>query len=447
MLRRVVLVTAAVASAHLSSSAAAGGQAHGSSVRVGVRRTPEGLAELERLFWAIATPGTPEFQQYLSPAQLLSLRASSPGDTAAVVGWLRAAGCEGAAVVETGDAVTASGCPERPLTPTALAEVVEFVHVAGPSRVETAVTSHAATTTGRDQPPRPPPAPPNLGTPARQRDFYALPQDQRSHNASNLQMVWGCGTFGVNKTELGMFYDEYCSDCDLDDVAYDTVHHGMERGDNFMEGTLDTTYISSFGKGTRTLVSNTNISMATEEGEGQGIATVIAFEEIAQREKDLPLVLSLSLGSLAFDACDALCKVQQAALNSCSVYFTQLSSCLSRACLGKSVSTVCTLTLKAGRGVFFSSQGVVESSPQFTYSECHDYMQKQRQICLYASEAQQARINVAFQMMGARGVTVLGAHNPTPIPACRAIILHFVLKTDHFIWQDRLGTNRRKTAS
>ncbi len=47
---------------------------------------------------------------------------------------------------------------------------------------------------------------------------------------------------------------------------YDTVHHGMERGDNFLEGTLDTTYISSFGKGTRTLVSNTNISMATEEG-------------------------------------------------------------------------------------------------------------------------------------------------------------------------------------
>ena len=42
-----------------------------------------------------------------------------------------------------------------------------------------------------------------------------------------------------------------------------------------VEGTLDTTYISTFGKGTRTLVSNTNVSMATEEGEGQGIATVL----------------------------------------------------------------------------------------------------------------------------------------------------------------------------
>ena len=68
-------------------------------------------------------------------------------------------------------------------------------------------------------------------------------------------------------------------------------------------------------------------------GEGQGIATVVAFEEIAQRElgQGLPLVLSLSLGSLAFDACDALCK------------------------------------------------GVASSSA-FNYSQCHDYMQKQRQV-------------------------------------------------------------------
>ena len=45
-----------------------------------------------------------------------------------------------------------------------------------------------------------------------------------------------------------------------------------------MEGTLDTTYISSFGKGTPTLVSNTNTSMATEEGEaqGQGVGEVVA---------------------------------------------------------------------------------------------------------------------------------------------------------------------------
>ena len=111
-------------------------------------------------------------------------------------------------------------------------------------------------------------------------------------------MVWGCGTFGVNTTELSMFYDSFCHDCDLSDVEFDTEHHGKEGGDNCqivmlslcravrlanpesitiadVEGTLDTTYISTFGKGTRTLVSNTNVSMATEEGEGQGIATVL----------------------------------------------------------------------------------------------------------------------------------------------------------------------------
>ena len=74
-----------------------------------------------------------------------------------------------------------------------------------------------------------------------------------------------------------------------------------------LQGTLDTTYISTFGKGVRTLVSNTNTSMATEEGEGQGIATVLAFEAIAHREAELPLVLSLSLGSLGAGACEALC--------------------------------------------------------------------------------------------------------------------------------------------
>ena len=198
MLRLVVLIAAAVASAHLSSSAAAAGQqAPGSSVRVGVRRTQEGLAELERLFWAIATPGTPEFQQYLSPAQLLSLRMSSREDTAAVVGWLRAAGCEEAAVVETGDAVTASGCPERLLTPAALAEVVEFVHVAGLPRDEMAVTSNAATAAGQDQPLRPPPTPPNLGTPARQRDFYALPQATRSRQMPSTCMSVPANTWGA----------------------------------------------------------------------------------------------------------------------------------------------------------------------------------------------------------------------------------------------------------
>eukprot|EP01043_Picozoa_sp_COSAG02_P089380 COSAG02_NODE_26362_length_634_cov_9.583178_1_plen_158_part_01 len=60
----------------------------GGTVRVGVRRTAANLAELERLFWAISEPGNPQYQQYLTPAQLSVLRASASADTAAVVAWL-----------------------------------------------------------------------------------------------------------------------------------------------------------------------------------------------------------------------------------------------------------------------------------------------------------------------------------------------------------------------
>lgn len=44
-----------------------------------------------------------------------------------------------------------------------------------------------------------------------------------------------------------------------------------------------------------------------------------------------------------------------------------------------------------------------------SFKQCHDYIQQQRQVCLYASYAQQDRINTAFKIMGLRGTTVLGA--------------------------------------
>jgi hypothetical protein len=141
----------------------------------------------------------------------------------------------------------------------------------------------------------------------------------------------------------------------VDDVEYGTANHGKEGGDNYVEGTLDTSYVTAFGAGVRTINSNTNTSMATEEGEAQGVATVFAMDQIAARTTDLPLVLSLSLGSLGFDSCDALC--------------TELSS-----------------------------------TTKFSYRSCHDYIQKQRQICLYASYKQQDRINTAFKVMGCAGL-------------------------------------------
>jgi len=73
----------------------------------------------------------------------------------------------------------------------------------------------------------------------------------------------------------------------------------------------------------------------------------------------LPHVLSMSLGSLAAYSCDLLCSE----------------------------------AVKAGH----------------TQEECHAFLQEQRQVCMFLSTAQVARINTAFQVLGARGVSVFMA--------------------------------------
>lgn len=41
--------------------------------------------------------------------------------------------------------------------------------------------------------------------------------------------------------------------------------------------------------------------------------------------------------------------------------------------------------------------------------ECAEYMTEQRQVCMYLNTEQTDRISVALQVLGARGVTVLGS--------------------------------------
>jgi len=74
----------------------------------------------------------------------------------------------------------------------------------------------------------------------------------------------------------------------------------------------------------------------------------------------VPHVLSLSLGSLSAYSCDLLCE---------------------RA----------------------AASGAV------TLAECRDYLQTQRQVCMFESAAQVAAINKALMVLGMRGVSVLGA--------------------------------------
>ena len=136
------------------------------------------------------------------------------------------------------------------------------------------------------------------------------------------------------------------------------------------EGNLDARMISSFGLNVTTLVTNTNTSMSTEEGEGFGLAMLDFVTSLASRAK-LPVspitlvgsgresrfeavkpralgpqqVLSLSLGSLSAYSCDLLCK-----------------------------------------------EAVQEHGQDL--AECKAFMQKQRQVCMFEDTAQISRINV-----------------------------------------------------
>merc|ERR1719277_2398672 len=149
-----------------------------------------------------------------------------------------------------------------------------------------------------------------------------------------------------------------CPKLNMAKVSFDTDNHGVAGGDNFAEGNLDTKMIASFGLNVETIVSNTNTSASTEEGSGFGQAMLDFVTGLAARAR-LPHVLSLSLGSLSAASCDLLC--EQA--------------------------------VQAGH-----SRG-----------ECEAFLQTQRQVCMFLSSAQVARINTAFQILGVRGVTVFGS--------------------------------------
>jgi len=190
------------------------------------------------------------------------------------------------------------------------------------------------------------------------KSAYGIPSDLQASNDATTQMVWGPGTFGYSKSKLSSFKEQQCPLLNEDKIVFDTENHGTSGGDNFGEGNLDVTMIASFGLNVQTVVSNTNTTASTEEGVGFGQAFLDFATELASRET-VPHVLSLSLGSLSAASCDLLCS--EAA--------------------------------KMGH----------------TLEECHAYMQKQRQVCMYLSQDQSARISTALQVLGTRGVSIFGS--------------------------------------
>lgn len=142
---------------------------------------------------------------------------------------------------------------------------------------------------------------------------------------------------------------------------------GTVGGDNFYEGTLDVTYISSIGTGTPTIVANTNQSASTEETTGFGYA-LLAFSHMlavsgSGRNRNLPLprVVSMSLGSLSYDSCALLCDT-------------------------------------------------LANETSFSMAECQAYMATQRQVCTHSPKVRQSL------MQGSQSALAVPNHSPQTKP-------------------------------
>eukprot|EP00756_Hemistasia_phaeocysticola_P027279 Hpha_TRINITY_DN16107_c1_g16::TRINITY_DN16107_c1_g16_i1::g.4037::m.4037/K01279/TPP1, CLN2; tripeptidyl-peptidase I len=304
---------------------------------------------LEEAFWGVADPKSPEYLKHRSLADLSRLVGAPVEQQRAASEWLRSQGATSVRVSKLGDTVTGvfPDAPSVSLSVAAAPVPADFIlHRGGSAAV---VPREAARIES-----------PELGGPSVKdtKAAYGIPNDLMASNPKTLQMVWGPGTFGYSPASLKMWKDYACPNYNVSKIHFDTANHGQSGGDNFMEGTLDVHMIGAFGLNVDTLVSNTNTSSSTEEGNGFGQALLDFLTELASRDT-IPQVMSLSLGSLSAASCDLLCSE----------------------------------AVKKGH----------------TMKECNSFLQQQRQVCMFLSQAQVARINQAFQVLGTRGMTIFGS--------------------------------------
>jgi len=306
---------------------------------------------LEELFWNVSSPGNPEYLRFRTTEEIAAVVGSAESEIEEVKKWLVTKGADPSSLrlSPLRDSITADfdglalGWEQLAKKPAA----VEFVH----RRDFRSSSMPEAKSPARDKPNE-------FYTISNMKKAYGIPEKLLASNDKTLQMVWGPGTFGFDETELSFHKLEQCPLLNVSRVVFDTPNHGKAGGDNFGEGNLDAKMIASFGLNVRTLVSNTNASASTEEGEGFGQALLDFVTEVATRDT-LPQVLSMSLGSLGAYACD----------------------------------TLCSEAVKKG----------------FTMEKCRSYLQDQRQVCMFLSQSQTDRINSAFKVLGTRGVTLFGA--------------------------------------
>ena len=107
------------------------------------------------------------------------------------------------------------------------------------------------------------------------------------------------------QSDLSSFYSQFSVNADVANVNT-TDYQGVPGGDNFGECSLDVQQSTGIGNGMFLMVSNTNTSQSTEEGNGFGYAFADFAVQLAE-QSTMPGVMSLSLGSLSAYACNTLC--------------------------------------------------------------------------------------------------------------------------------------------
>jgi len=311
------------------------------------------LPELERRFWDVADPDSKEYLQHMSLEQLASTIGATNAEVTETRNWLLSLGA-----IPSSIAVSALRDTVAATFPPAASSIRNVFQAEGrPSAVEFTVRRDP------NSPALPRPRHNTLGATESYsigniKEAYGIPASLQASNPKTLQMVWGPGTFGYSTSDLKRHKDTQCPLLNMDKIKFDTQNHGKNGGDNFGEGNLDVQMITSFGLNVETVVSNTNTSASTEEGTGFGQALLDFITELSSRTT-VPQVLSMSLGSLSAASCDLLC----------------------------------TEAAKKGH----------------TLEKCKAYLQTQRQVCMFISQAQQNRINTAFQVLGLRGVSIFGS--------------------------------------
>jgi tripeptidyl-peptidase-1 len=323
----------------------------------------ENEALLERRFWQIADPKDELYLQHLSLNEVRDIISPSKATHDAVTTWLKDLGATTTTIGALGDIITAvfderitffnnNNNATIPAYPSSLN--LDFL-----LRRDEKVFKSTANIDHQYRHQK------NLTAllngpfyPSAQKNAYGIPADLIATNDTTLQMVWGPGTFGFDLSVLEHLKSSDVPLLNISRVVYDTNNHGEQDHDNFMEGNLDTMMISSFGLNVRTLVSNTNTSASTEEGNGFGQALLDFITQLSTRD-ELPQVLSLSLGSLGAFSCNLLCEEA------------------------------------AKKGI--------------TNADCNDFLQQQRQVCMFLSEKQVDRISAGFKILGARGVSVFAS--------------------------------------